>query len=395
MKRRIEFFGVLFFIFIFISLFCSSKSAIEYDYSKYMADDPVWETSANKIDLFHKEKLQAKKNWPKQEATITAVGDVALNFAFMEEVMAKVSSKYGKEAALKYPFKNVKNEFKGIVFCNLEAPITKNSIKAFPDKDEVFYFASPAGSEYILKQAGFNIASLANNHIKDCGDEGMFETAERLLSVNINPVGIGKNIDEALRPLYVWHRGVRIAFFAINNVIPKSVWATPFSPGAAGGSDELIISAIKRVKDEVDTVVVSIHWGEEVVVDFPIAVPQKEQVELGHKLIDAGVSCILGHQSHGIGKVELYKNGIIFYSLGDFVFAGRNSANHRVSIIARVNLSARGLESFSIIPVNINPLEVQYSPVILPEKKGRGVIDNILVDKESRYIDYYTSKANF
>jgi poly-gamma-glutamate synthesis protein (capsule biosynthesis protein) len=68
----------------------------------------------------------------------------------------------------------------------------KNSIKAFPDKDEVFYFASPAGSEYILKQAGFNIASLANNHIKDCGDEGMFETAERLLSVNINPVGIGK-----------------------------------------------------------------------------------------------------------------------------------------------------------------------------------------------------------
>jgi hypothetical protein len=56
---------VLFFIFIFISLFCSSKSAIEYDYSKYMIDDPVWETSANKIDLFHKEKLQAKKKLAK------------------------------------------------------------------------------------------------------------------------------------------------------------------------------------------------------------------------------------------------------------------------------------------------------------------------------------------
>jgi hypothetical protein len=67
--------------------------------------------------------------------------------------------------------------------------------------------------------------------------------------------------------------------------------------------------------------------------------------------------------------VELYKNGIYIYSLGDFVFAGRNSANHRVSIIARVNLSARGLESFSIIPVNINPLEVQYSLLYFQKKK--------------------------
>ena len=95
-----------------------------------MTDEPLWETSANRIDFGYKESSYAKKIWPKAgSATVTAVGDVALNFAVMEQILAEVSAKYGKEAALKYPFKNVKSEFKGIVFCNLEAPITKNKIK--------------------------------------------------------------------------------------------------------------------------------------------------------------------------------------------------------------------------------------------------------------------------
>lgn len=311
----------------------------------------------------------------------------------MKEILDIRSRRHGRKNAMTYPFSKVSHEIKGIGFCNLEAPITDRDFKPFSDKDEVFYFSSPSGSEDILRYAGFDIASLANNHIKDCGEEGMFETADRIEKLNIAPVGIGKDIDEALKPVFMWHRGTRVAFFAFNNVVPKSVWAGPGRAGAAGGSDELLVAAVKKVKDEADVIVVSIHWGQEVTSDIPVAKPEAEQVALGHKLIDAGVSCIIGHQSHGLGPVELYNNGIIFYSLGDFVFAGRHSAAHRTSMLVRITLGEKGLEAYTLIPVNINPLEVHYSPEILSVRSGTQVIDRVLSARDNRYTDYYEQKG--
>jgi poly-gamma-glutamate synthesis protein (capsule biosynthesis protein) len=379
---------LLFALFIIVA--CSPKIVRHSGEIIMKGDEPVKEDSRNSLDYGYKESKAIKKIWAKKEpAVITAVGDVALNFAMMKEIIDYRIKKYGRKEAMTYPFSKVAQEIKGIGFCNLEAPITKYNLKSFNDKDEVFYFSSPDGSEDILKYAGFDIVSLANNHIKDAGVEGMFDTYKRLKKINITPVGIGKNLADAIKPVYVWHRGTRIAFFAFNNIIPKSVWAGPDTPGAAGGSDELLVAAVKKVKDEVDAVVASIHWGQEVGSDYPVQKPEKEQVELGHRLIDAGVSCILGHQSHGLGLVERYKNGIIFYSLGDFVFAGRHSAAHRTSMLVRVSLSKNGLESYTLIPVNINPLEVKYSPEILKVKSGRAVIDRILALKDEKYSDYY------
>ncbi|HPS57251.1 MAG TPA: CapA family protein [Spirochaetota bacterium] len=355
-------------------------------------DEPVLETSANSLEYGYKGSRYIKKIWPKKEpAVLTAVGDVALNFATMKEILDYKAKKTGRENAMSYPFARVRKEFTGIAFCNLEAPVTDYPLKAFNDKDEIFYFQSPGGSEEILQYAGIDVASLANNHIKDCGVEGMFDTQERLVKLGIAPAGTGRNINESLRPVFVWHRGTRVAIFAFNAVIPKSVWADINTPGTAGGSDELLCAAVKKVRPEVDAVVVSIHWGQEVTSDYPVEQPEKEQVVLAHRLINAGASCIIGHQSHGLGPVERYGSGIIFYSLGDFVFAGRHSDAHRTSMMVRVSLSEKGLESYTLIPVNINPLEVSYSPVILENKKGDAVINRVLSVRDDRYSDYYTS----
>jgi poly-gamma-glutamate synthesis protein (capsule biosynthesis protein) len=382
------------FIFSLLAALACSPQIVHHS-GDYIINknEPIWETPKNAVEYGYRDSRYIKRIWPKKEpAVITAVGDVALNFATMKEILDSRARRHGRKNAMTYPFSKVSHEITGIGFCNLEAPVTDRNFKPFSDKDEVFYFSSPAGSEDILRYAGFDIASLANNHIKDCGEEGMFETAERIEKLNIAPVGIGKNIDEALKPVFMWHRGTRVAFFAFNNVVPKSVWAGPDRAGAAGGSDELMVAAVKKVKGEVDAIVVSIHWGQEVTSDVPVAKPEAEQVALGHKLIDAGASCILGHQSHGLGPVELYNNGIIFYSLGDFVFAGRHSAAHRTSMLARVTLSEKGLESYTLIPVNINPLEVHYSPEILSERGGAQVINRVLYAKDSRYSDYYEQK---
>jgi len=380
------------FLFALLVIIACTPKMIKHSGDEIMkGDEPVIEDSKNTLDYGYKDSKAIKNIWPRKDpAVITAVGDVALNFATMKEILDYRISKYGKKDAMIYPFSKVSKEIKGIGFCNLESPITNYDIKSFNDKDEVFYFSSPGGSEDILKYAGFDVASLANNHVKDAGEEGMFDTYKRLEKINIAPVGVGKDIASALKPVFTWHRGTRVAIFAFNNVVPKSVWAGPDRAGTAGGSDELLCAAVKKVRGEVDAVVVSIHWGQEVTSDYPVNQPEKEQVELGHKLIDAGASCIIGHQSHGLGPVERYKNGIIFYSLGDFVFAGRHSAAHRTSMLVRVSLSEAGLESYTLIPVNINPLEVKYSPEILGRKSGASVIDRVLTVKDDKYSDYYS-----
>ncbi len=385
----------LFLFALMVILACAPKM-VRHDIGDIIkGDEPVTENSGNTIDYGYEDSKAIKKIWPEKEpAVITAVGDVALNFATMKEILDYRIKKYGRKEAMAYPFSKVSKEIRGIGFCNLEAPITNYNLKSFNDKDEVFYFSSPGGSEDILKYAGFDVASLANNHIKDAGEEGMFDTSKRLEKIRVAPVGIGRDIEEALKPVYVWHRGTRVAVFAFDNVVPKSVWAGPGRAGAAGGSDELLCSAVKKVRESVDAVVVSIHWGQEVGYDYPVNPPEREQVELGHKLIDAGVSCILGTQSHGLGPVERYRNGIIFYSLGDFVFAGRHSAAHRTSMLVRVSLSGAGVESYTLIPVNINPLEIKYSPEILGKKSGSAVIDKVLPDKDDKYTDYYTGEKS-
>lgn len=384
------------FLFALAVIIACTPKMVKHSGDEIMkGDEPVIEDSRNALDYGYKDSKAIKNIWPgKEPAVITAVGDVALNFATMKEIIDYRIKKYGRKDAMAYPFSKVRKEIKGIGFCNLEAPITNYDLKTFNDKDEVFYFSSPGGSEDILKYAGFDVASLANNHVKDAGEEGMFDTYKRLEKINIAPVGVGKDINSALKPVFTWHRGTRVAVFAFNNVVPKSVWAGPDRAGTAGGSDELLCAAVKKVRGEVDAVVVSIHWGQEVISDHPVNKPEKEQVELGRKLIDAGASCIIGHQSHGLGPVERYKNGIIFYSLGDFVFAGRHSAAHRTSMLVRVSLSEAGLESYTLIPVNINPLEIKYSPEILGKKSGAAVIDRVLAEKDDKYSDYYSDNKS-
>jgi poly-gamma-glutamate synthesis protein (capsule biosynthesis protein) len=366
------------------------SNKINSEIKKSFTDDP------NKIFINrYNDKDDDEKNKKKRPATITAVGDVVLNIEYMGGMLYRRTNKYGRKKAMAYPFSKVKDAIIGIGFCNLEAPITDLEFNYFSDKDEEFYFRSPGGTEDILKYGGFKAVSLANNHIMDAGEAGMVDTYKNLKKVDIIPVGVGNNIYDALRPVYINDKGTVVAIYAFSTVIPKSVWAGPDKAGTAGGSGELLCAAIKKARHKkADAVFVSIHWGEEAFADYPVEEPEREQIELAHKLIDAGASCIVGHHSHALGYVERYKDGIIFYSLGDLIFAGRYTESHATSIIAQISLSSLGLESYTLIPVNNNPFEVGYSPKILDEKNGRGVINRILRDnKDSKYADYYKKNS--
>ena len=168
---------------------------------------------------------------------------------------------------LNYPFAKVKDTFQGIVFGNLEGPITRHPVKPFADKNEIYYFQSPRGTEKMLANAGFAIMSLANNHIKDCGIKGMEESARLLKEAGITPVGTAANRRLALRPVILTNNGLTIGWLAFDLIDPVSVWATQSRPGAASGGRDLLVSAVKIAKTKADIVVVSLHWLKEVIYD--------------------------------------------------------------------------------------------------------------------------------
>ena len=207
------------------------------------------------------------------------------------------------------PLKNKINE-SDIAICNFEAPIATNEaklIKAGPNLQQ------PKFSIGLLKKIGFTHFNLANNHIMDYGENALFKTLEELKKHKINFFGAGMNYQEAsklniteINNLKIGIIGVAESDFDIN----KKEGATYFKL-----NDGNLNSLIKKYKEKVDFLIACTHAGIENI-DLPIPIWRDRYKEI----IDSGVDVIIGSHPHVPQGFEEYKNGIIFYSLGNFMF---------------------------------------------------------------------------
>ncbi|MDP2864107.1 MAG: CapA family protein, partial [bacterium] len=169
-----------------------------------------------------------------------------------------------------------------------------------------------------LSFSGFNVLSLANNHAFDYTREALEDTFLRLKEAGIDYLGGGFNENEAFSPIIKEINGVKIAFLAYTNLGPETWKAFETNSGIAWISEKEINKIkqdIKSAKEKADILIVSLHAGEEYTQE-----PTKFQVEFSKMTIDAGADLIVGHHPHVIQRNEKYKNGWIFYSLGNFIF---------------------------------------------------------------------------
>jgi hypothetical protein len=203
-----------------------------------------------------------------------------------------------------------------VVFGNLEGPLTD---RGAPSKDtstgRSFCFRSPPSYGRLLKEAGFSVVSLANNHANDYGPEGREQTVEVLESLGILHTGAPGQIAWARRdgpPLAFIGLAPNAGCQDINDI-----------PGA--------VALVKRAlaKDPKALVVVSMHGGAEGSgeTDLPMG-PELFMGEnrgdlrrLSHALIDAGAAMVIGHGPHVPRGAEVYKDRLIAYSLGNFATA--------------------------------------------------------------------------
>ena len=257
--------------------------------------------------------------------TVLAVGDVCVNRKDPDSIFAYVAPTIQSADA---------------AFCQLE---TTFSEKGFPlPQARVPGRAHPANAPSI-KKAGFNVVSFASNHALDFGTEALFDTVEVMKKTGVELFGVGKNLQEARKPYLLNCKGTKIAFLTYNSILPIGYWATVDRPGcspmrgytlyeqvehdqpgtparvhsfANADDKKAMVEDIKKVKGQVDVVIVSMHWG----IHFTEGQIAMYQKEVGYEAIDAGADLILGHHAHILKPIEIYKGKLIFYSLGNFAF---------------------------------------------------------------------------
>lgn len=200
---------------------------------------------------------------------------------------------------------------------NFESPVTENCKSILKDGPKL---KNPKASISILKETGFNLFTLANNHLKDYGSMGVMDTIEACSEVGIITIGAGKNIEEAREP-YIWEsEGKKVAF--INVCENESSIATDTAPGSAPAKEINLYYDINSAKKEADYVVVIVHGGRE---HYQLPTPRMK--ELYHYIADLGADLIVNHHQHCFSGYEVYRGVPIFYGLGNFYFDNPSKRN--------------------------------------------------------------------
>jgi poly-gamma-glutamate capsule biosynthesis protein CapA/YwtB (metallophosphatase superfamily) len=233
--------------------------------------------------------------------TVAAVGDTAMG---MTPTLPPNPASY---------FAPVEGELKGdVVFGNLEGTLTdvSESPKCGPESSECFAFRAPPEYAEHLADAGFTLMSNANNHSFDYGEAGEEETVEALRRAGIEQTGLLEQIT------VVEAGGKSLAF----------VGFAPYSNTPSLTDLDGAEALVRRAAAKADIVVVAIHAGAEGSDAQHVTGAEEEYLgedrgnpeEFAHRTIDAGADLILGSGPHVLRGIELYRDRLVAYSLGNF-----------------------------------------------------------------------------
>lgn len=227
-------------------------------------------------------------------------------------------------------FSDVADVFHGadFGFVNLETPVAP----AHSHGTKPFLFDAPAALPQALQASGVKIVSFANNHVMDQGWAGFAETRQHLHELGLLYAGGGDTAADTFKPVITEANGIKVGWLGMTRWLnggrnPDAAdqphvnfFPYPGEAANAPGADEAqVLAAVTAARAQCDLLVISIHWGVEYAPS-----PRPEDVELAHKMLEAGASVVVGHHPHVLQPVETYKtadgrNTVIFYSLGNFL----------------------------------------------------------------------------
>lgn len=303
---------------------------------------------------------------PEPAFDLVAVGDVMLDQLTRDRI---------RDYDVNYPFAKIK-QITGsgdLNFANLECPISERGEPA----DKKYVFRAPTYTAEVLTLGGFNLISLANNHVLDYGPEALQDTIALLEEMGIAHAGASADKERARAGVVLDVNGLGVGFLAYTRPAPSwqyPAWAATVNrPGTIFYRDrEQMLEDLARIQLEADVVIVSMHWGEEYT--HKVAAEQKE---LGRLLVDNGADLILGHHPHAPQGIEFYHGKPIVYSLGNFLFYPFEMGITDESYILKARIGPRGVEAMSLVPVLLGNSQ-PYIPKDSQLVRLQGVLGGLL-----------------
>lgn len=250
---------------------------------------------------------------------------------------------------------NYKNMFSGVsdlwkdsdyVAGNLECVLLDNA-SDYEKNDKEIHINAETKTANVLKENGFTLVSLANNHLADFKAKGVVNTLDTLDKVGLKHVGAGRNLTEAAEYDMQEINGVKIATIAVSDIIPKDFAARDSKAGILTTKTLKYYQAVKDASEKADLVIANIHWG----VEYGMTETEAQQ-QLARNLINWGVDVVIGSHPHVLQPVEKYGDGIIFYSMGNFVF-DQGWSRTKDSMVLNYYVDEDGNCSFEITPIRI------------------------------------------
>lgn len=286
-----------------------------------------------------------------KKITLGFVGDIMLDRGIKASV-----ERYGSGNYI-FPFKKIKdylNEF-DILFGNLEGPISEEG----KNQGSIYSFRMEPRSAKSLKEAGFDILSVANNHMGDWGRVAMEDTFRNLKDAEIIYSGGGNNKEEAYQVQTILKDGTKIAYLSFSEFGKGYLEASDSFAGIAIIYDEKLKAGIEKAKAENDIVIVSFHFGEEYKKE-----PNAYQKTFARKAVDYGADLVVGHHVHVIEPIEKYKEKYIAYSLGNFVFDQHFSKETMEGLLLKATVEDKNITDVSSEKILINKY---YQPELAGE----------------------------
>ena len=264
-----------------------------------------------------------------------------------------------RKGKIKNPFNKIKSILKkgDIVFGNLETVLSKKSNRIGLNRIDM---RGDPEWEKLIQDAGFNILSVANNHALQHGIPAWEDSIKNICNAGIQVIGIKQN-----PILFIECKGIKIAVLSFSLRPPQYVFS---SPPYYLASDKEIQDEIRRAKQKVDIVILSLHWGDEY-----SPWPSPEQVKIGQSFIDCGATIIVGHHPHVLQGIQKKDNHVIAYSLGNFV-SDMTAKRARETVILSAYLDKNGVDKLELIPVIIGE---DSCPHIAEKKDGSVILESV------------------
>jgi poly-gamma-glutamate capsule biosynthesis protein CapA/YwtB (metallophosphatase superfamily) len=286
------------------------------------------------------------------EATLLFAGDTA-------EIDAALPTLEKK--GFEYPFSLTVDLLRDadLAVANLEAPITDGG-----DRIGVYthyVYRAPSKSAAALAWAGFDLVTMANNHVVDYGASGIADSAKHLRAAGVEVVGAGKGDGEARRGAIVTIGDLRVGIVAYcEDQLFFHVWMNLFAKrghaGAAMLSERNLSDDVARLRPKVDVLIVALHAG------YNYTPPRGATRSWAERAIDLGADAVVVHHPHIAHPVALYKGRPILLSIGNFAFGTPGHPMLDYGWLALFHAADKRLDRVELVPLEVQNARVEFRP---------------------------------